>query len=339
MQKSNLNIINLSDLSADWHWLRDEFKHLPNKWAHYTSLNTKLPKHLPKRQSIARFMTATQAVLDAKKQPSLLVSHGPRPAYYGARMAQHLHPQLPHLAYSFNFTDLPTGFQHKAMAKAYQQIDRFVVYSSLEKKLYADYFGIALERIDMLHWSVHAPTVPHDEPPIEQGDYICALGSQGRDYETLFAAMRTLRHIRLVVVATADSVQHLSVPENVTIRTHIPLAHAHNILTHSRLMVVPLRDSQVPCGHVTIASGMFFNKAMIVTNSEGVHDYIQDQKTGVFFNPKEANDLAEKIQQLWDDPIQINRLAATGYAFALEHCTEKNVVRYFADYLSHLQHL
>jgi glycosyltransferase involved in cell wall biosynthesis len=104
-------------------------------------------------------------------------------------------------------------------------------------------------------------------------------------------------------------------------------------------MVVPLRDSQVPCGHVTIVSGMFFNKAMIVTNSEGVHDYIQDQKTGVFFNPKEANDLAEKIQQLWDDPIQVNRLAATGYAFALEHCTEKNVVRYFADYLSHLQHL
>lgn len=335
---ANLNIINLSDLSADWHWLRDEFKHLPNTWTHYTSLNSKLPRRLPKRQSIARFMAATQAILDAKKQPSLLVSHGPRPSYYGARMAQHLHPHLPHLAYSFNFTDLPSGFQHKAMTKAYQQIDRFVVYSTLEKKLYADYFGIAPERIDMLHWSVHAPTVPHDEPPIEQGDYICALGSQGRDYETLFAAMRALPHISLVVVATADSVQHLSVPENVTVRTHIPLAHAHNILTHSRLMVVPLRDSQVPCGHVTIVSGMFFQKAMLVTNSEGVHDYIQDHATGLFFAPKESRDLTEKIQQLWDDRALTQQLATAGYAFAQTHCTEQNVVRYFSDYLQQLQH-
>lgn len=332
-----MRIINLSDLDSNWHWLQHEFKHLPNVWAHFTSLSSKLPKQLPKRQSIARFMAATQAVLDAKKQPSLLISHGPRPSYYGARMAQHLHPQLPHLAYSFNFTDLPTGFQHKAMAKAYQQIDRFVVYSTLEKKLYADYFGIAPERIDMLHWSVHAPTVPEHEAPIEQGDYICALGSQGRDYDTLFAAMRALPHIRLVVVATADSVQHLTVPDNVTLRTHIPLAHAHNILTHSRYMVVPLRDSQVPCGHVTIVSGMFFKKAMIVTNSEGVHDYIQDRQTGLFFAPKHVRDLTEKIQQLWDDTALTQQLATAGHAFAHTHCTEKNVVRYFSDYLHQLQ--
>ncbi len=121
----------------------------------------------------------------------------------------------------------------------------------------------------MLHWSVHAPTVPSHEAPLVKGDYICALGSQGRDYDTLFAAMRRLKHIQLVVVATAESLQHLSIPDNVKVFTHIPLAQAHNILTHSRLMIVPLRDSQVPCGHVTIVSGMFFKKAMIVTNSRG----------------------------------------------------------------------
>lgn len=281
-------------------------------------------------------ISAFQAVNHAKKQPSLLVSHGPRPAYYGGRAAQLLAPSLPHLVYSFNFTDLPTGYQHKAMAKAYQQPDRFVVYSTLEKKLYAQYFDIAPERIDMLHWSVHAPAIPTHETSLVNGDYICALGSQGRDYDTLFAAMRRLEHIQLVVVATAESLQHLSIPDNVKVFTHIPLAQAHNILTHSRFMIVPLRDSQVPCGHVTIVSGMFFKKAMIVTNSEGVHDYVQDNQTGVLFEPKEAGDLAEKIEQLWNDRTKADVLAEAGYAFAQKTCTEQSVIQYFSNYLNQL---
>jgi glycosyltransferase involved in cell wall biosynthesis len=332
-----MHIINLSELDPNWHWLRDEFTHLPNTWAHYTSLGVQLPKWLPKHQSAARFIQAFRAVSESKKTPSLLVSHGPRPAYYGGKLAQLLNPALPHLVYSFNYTNLPTGFQHKAMAKAYQQADRFVVYSTLEKKLYADYFGIAPERIDMLHWSVHAPSVSAHEAPVVTGDYICALGSQGRDYHTLFDAMRLLKHIQLVVVATAESVQHLSTPDNVKLYTHIPLAQAHNILTHSRMMVVPLRDSQVPCGHVTIVSGMFFKKAMVVTNSEGVHDYIQENHTGLFYQPKEARDLAEKIEQIWNDSSKANALAENAYQFANDKCTEKTVVNYFANYLNQLQ--
>lgn len=332
-----MQIINLSDLDPNWCWLKDEYKHTEHRWHHYSSTQSALPNWLPKKQSFARMISAFQAVNYAKKQPSLLVSHGPRPAYYGGRAAQLLAPSLPHLVYSFNFTDLPTGYQHKAMAKAYQQADRFVVYSTLEKKLYAQYFDIAPERIDMLHWSVHAPSVPTHEAPIVKGDYICALGSQGRDYDTLFAAMRRLEHIQLVVVATAESLQHLSIPDNVKVFTHIPLAQAHNILTHSRLMIVPLRDSQVPCGHVTIVSGMFFKKAMIVTNSEGVHDYVQDNQTGVLFEPKEAGDLVEKIEQLWNDRAKTDALAEAGYAFAQKTCTEQSIIQYFSNYLKQLE--
>lgn len=332
-----MDIVNLSELDPKWCWLRDEFKQSSHQWHHFSSAESSLPNWLPKKQSIERVIKAFRAVHHAKQQPSLLVSHGPRPAYYGARMAQLLQPSLPHLVYSFNFTNLPTGYQHKTMAKAYQQPDRFVVYSTLEKKLYAQYFDIAPERIDMLHWSVHAPSVPTDEAPIVKGDYICALGSQGRDYETLFAAMRRLRHIQLVVVATAEGLQHLTIPDNVKVFTQIPLTQAHNILTHSRFMIVPLRDSQVPCGHVTIVSGMFFKKAMIVTNSEGVHDYVQDNHTGILFEPKEVTDLAEKIEQLWNDRAQAERLAQAGYAFAQKNCTEQSVIHYFSNYLNQLE--
>ncbi|OQW69588.1 MAG: hypothetical protein BVN34_04575 [Proteobacteria bacterium ST_bin12] len=92
--------------------------------------------------------------------------------------------------------------------------------------------------------------------------------------------------------------------------------------------------SQVPCGHVTIVSTMFFNKAIVVTNSLGVQDYIFDDKTGLFCEPKNADDLSEKIEMLWDDSIKNTQLSEAGFAFAQANCTEKTAINYFADFLN-----
>jgi glycosyltransferase involved in cell wall biosynthesis len=329
-----MKIINLTDFDdPSWCWLREEFLTSKDSWLHLTSQSIKIPNILPKKDSLKRAVSAYKAVKESLTEKSVLVSHGPRPAYYGASAAKILNPDLTHLVYSFNFTDLPTGLQHKAMMKAYKQVERFVVYSSLEKKLYADYFEIPIESIDMLHWSVHNPNVDKLETAIESGQYICAIGSQGRDYETLIKAMRKLKNIKLVLVASPQSVQSLEIPENVKLYTNISLQSAHNILAHSQFMVVPLRDSKVPCGHVTLVSGMYLNKAMIVTDSEGIHDYIKSDKTGVCCEPKNPDDLAKKIQRLWEDVAVRETISQAGNTFAHTFCTPKTVINYFDAYL------
>lgn len=118
--------------------------------------------------------------------------------------------------------------------------------------------------------------------------------------------------------------------------TDIPLKQAHNVLLHSRLMVVPLRDNEVPCGHVTIVSGMFFGKPMVVTNSRGVHDYIEDGKTGLFCEAGNAADMAARIESLLSDKALSSSLADHGLGFAEAHCTEKTVLNYFNRFLSEL---
>ena len=329
-----MNIINLSGLDASWCWLRDEFKHTDQAWLHYTMQSPRLPKFLLKKDSIAWVVAALLAVNKARGGNAVLVSHGPRPAMYAGNITKCINPNLLHLVYSFNFTDLPTGMQRKIMTKAYQQPTKFVTYSSVERTLYADYFDIPLHRIDMLRWAVHAPNIGLTEPPIESGRYICALGSQGRDYKTLLEAIKTLPNIKLVLVASPDSIKDLAVPNNVKVHSNIALKQAHNILAHSQFMVLPLRDSQVPCGHVTIVTGMFFKKAILATNSQGVHDYIADEETGLFFEPKNPVDLAQKIELLWNDTTKTTALSESGFAFANTHCTEQNAVNYFSQFLT-----
>ena len=125
-----MKVVNVSDLSEDWYWLRDEFvgcaRGQGQEWVHYSSLGMGLSKLIPKRDSVSRMFAAWKAVNHAKTGPSVLVSHGPRPAMYSGAIAKLMRPDLPHLVYSFNFTNLPGGAQRIAMKNAFTQATRFV---------------------------------------------------------------------------------------------------------------------------------------------------------------------------------------------------------------------
>lgn len=327
------HIINVSDLSPDWNWLENEFRQSDTTWQHFSSLKPKLPDYLPKRNAIARAYSGLRGTLKARAPNSVLVSHGPRPTMYVSNLAASICPDVPHLAFSFTFTELPKGKQIAVMKKAFRQPTRFVCYSNFEKNLYADYFNIPLEKIDMIHWSAHEPMHNPDEKPSEEGRYICALGTQGRDYKTLFEAMRLIPNIKLIAVVTPEYIQGLDIPDNVVIRSNIPLSQAFNILKFSEFMVLPLRDSEAPCGHSTIVSSMFFKKSILITNAVTVYDYIQDKKTGLFFEANNAIDLKDKIEMLWQDQTNTNNMNEAAYQFAKDYCTEQSAIDYFQQFL------
>lgn len=328
-----MQIINLSEINAEWCWLKNDLENDTQKWLHCSSVSNKYPAFLKRPASITRVLSAAEALITSKFEHSILVSHGPRPAFFAGFIANYFAKHLPHLVYSFNFTDLPVDRKRQLMIKAFKHPKKFVTYSSYEQKLYSDYFEIPPELIDMVRLSLHHPETDKIGNPIEQGDYICAMGSQGRDYQTLFNAIKPLKHIKLVLVASPSNLQNLNTPENVKVYTNIALNEAHNILFHSKFMVVPLRDQHVPCGHVTIVFGMFFKKAMIVTDSIGVSDYVYEHETGLLHHANDATHLRSKIERLWDDHVLRASLEQNAYQFATRYCTEKNPIDYFNAFM------
>ncbi len=333
-----VQLINLSEMDPGWNWLHEEIQEPDLVWKHCSAQTHRIPTFMPKRESFGRLLSANRSINVAKSKPSILISHGPRPTYYGAKFASLKLKKLPHLAVSFTFTSLPTGMQHKLMSKFYQQVDRFVLYSTMEKKLYADYFDLDESKFDMIHWPVHPPKIEAVGEPLESGKYICAIGSQGRDYRVLFKAMEKLKHIKLVVVVQPENIAGLRIPDNVKVYTNIPLSECNNIVHYSQFMVLPLIHDKVPCGHGSIVSAMFHKKAILITDAITIKDYIQHDETGRFFAHQDDGALSREIENLWESPADINRLANNGYAFAHEHCTERTAVNYFKGYLDHLAH-
>jgi glycosyltransferase involved in cell wall biosynthesis len=288
---------------------------------------------MPLRRAKAA-LAARHLVRNHRPGRSIIVSHGPRPALYVELLARPARDRAFHLVFSFNFTDLPTGARRTLMCKYFSRVDRFVVASTVEREVYSDYFQIAADRIDVLLWSIQPPLEEMSKPArFGDGPYICAIGSQARDYETLIDAVRRIPRIKLILVASPDSLPQATIPANVKVLTNVPLSDAMNVLAHSQFMVLPLRDSRVPCGHVTVVSAMHMGKAILATNSTGLQDYLIRDKNAEFFAPGNPEQLADQIERLSTQPSVLKRMGDSGLAFARENCTEDDAVRYFRRFL------
>jgi glycosyltransferase involved in cell wall biosynthesis len=241
----------------------------------------------------------------------------------------------PHVAFAFNFTRLPHGVRRSLMRRAFATVDRFMVFSEFERSLYADYFHVPAERFEMLHWGVAEPAFATAALP--PSDAVCAVGSQARDYAALLAAMRRLPHLRLILVATVESLRGLDIPENVTVRLEIPLSEAQAVIRSSRFMVLPLLSAQVPCGHVTMVTAMYCERAIVATESNGISDYLLAGQNGLTIPPNDPTALAAAIQKLWDDPSQAARLGQNGRQFALAHCTEQKTIDFVRNLISRVK--
>jgi glycosyltransferase involved in cell wall biosynthesis len=131
--------------------------------------------------------------------------------------------------------------------------------------------------------------------------------------------------IPLVAVLRPENIAGLTVPANVRLHFNIPSGRANNILAHSRFMVLPLSARDVACGHVTLVAAMHLRKAMIISRSAGVADYVQDGVNTVCVPVGDADALAQRIGELWNNRRLVNELADAGHAFALRSCSEDSI--------------
>jgi len=323
---ANLRLVNLSELDPAWQWLKPAFERQIPDWHHVSTQAMRCVLPVARtHEARVRAALAARRLLRAHAGPRVLVSHGPRPAEYWGLLASGTRLDF-HDVSSFNFTDMPGGATRRAMARAFRHVDRFVVSSSWERGFYAEFFDIPVERLVFQHWGVRPPAVgERDTLPLVPGDYVCAIGSQARDYATLVDAVRG-GPTRFVIVASPQSVQGIAPAPNVQVRTNIPLDEAMNVLKHSRAMVLPMNSATARCGHVTAVSAMHLGVPIVSTDCRGLDDYLVDGRTAQLVPQGDPRALAGALDALLADETRRAALARAGREFARAHCLEANVV-------------
>jgi glycosyl transferase family 1 len=283
--------------------------------------------------TLARFRGAKRLASTAKQHPfDLIVSHGPWTTAWTEFALGSAKQGARHLAFSFNFTDLPRGARRYLMQRSFQSVDAFSVFTHGEQELYADYFGIDQSKIIRAPWGV-AP--PLDTAPSRQidGPYMAALGGEARDYETLCAAARLCPELKFVAIARPHNFDGFNPPENMTVLFNLPPQEAWGIVWHADFALIPLRSQDTPCGLVTLVGGMHLGKAQIVTNAMGVSDYIKENDTGQLVPANDAEALAAAVTRLHQDPALAARLGRAAKTYAADNCSEAATVEFFKNVL------
>lgn len=331
-----MRVVNLSDLDPGWNWLGTAMSGRNDlHWRHASSLGTS-PPHASPIGPIRHAITAWSATTALASQDSLLVSHGHSAALHASVALALRRSPTPQLAYAFTFEALPTGARRRLFARALRHVDRFVSFSSLEARLYPAYFDLDPARFEAQRWGVRPPEVDFSLPPVIEGVYLSAIGSQGRDFTALVTALRGMPSVELVIVASPRCAGLERLPANVRLVHGVPLSHAMNILHHSTATLVPLRDAEVPCGHGSLVAAMHLGKAIAVTASSGIDDYVQHGVTGLTVPPDDAQAWRNAIGALLQNHKLRERLGRSGQAFAQGCCTEEHTVAWFERYLANL---
>lgn len=327
-----MRVVNVAELaSPDWRFVADEIDRPDVDWRFHDSTPINAIERLIRRPRIARYRAAFAAARDARGA-DVLLSHLPVATAAVAQAARWMGASPRHLAISFNFTALPTGARLAYMRRALQRVDRFLVYSRAEQQLYPALFGLDPARFDFLHWPMATPPA-EGERPCDQ-PYICAVGGEARDYATLIAAMRGLPDIVLIIVTRPGVVDAATLPANVRLLHNLPLASFWNVVRHSRISVVALRDQETNCGHITLVGSMLLGRAIVATRSSGIADYVSDGDTARLCDPGDADALRAAIAEVWHDGALRDRLGERGRSFAAAASDSRHMANYVARYLA-----
>ncbi|RKT32343.1 glycosyl transferase family 1 [Roseovarius halotolerans] len=289
-------------------------------------------ERIVRKPNLARWRAAYQSArCAAREERSVLVSHLPRMSAATNLFRKRFCPQVPQIAFAFNFTDMPVKMDFRRLRSMLAGIDEFIVFSQYERSLYSEYFGFQPERFRFLHWAMEAPQ-PGPENPVSGPDsYLCSIGGEGRDYRLLAEAMRALPDVAMVVVARPHSIRGINFPQNVKVFTNLPARQTWRIVQDSAGVVIPLRSDKTTCGHITIVGSMLLGRAMVITDSLGVSDYVED---GVNAHLVPAGDTAAMIaavQGLSHNSAAMRDLGARASARAREKHALSGWVSYFTE--------
>jgi glycosyltransferase involved in cell wall biosynthesis len=186
------------------------------------------------------------------------------------------------------------------------------------------------------------------DPNTEPRAQVCSAGVVNRDYPTLIEAMRPIGVPLKIAADTAwqyggtslgfgtspnGQANVSSLPAFVEMRSWGNWVNLRRLYAESALVVVPLQRSLL--SGVTVAlEGMAMGKAVVMTHSPYVEDFLRDRETGFFVRAGDADGLRKTIRHLLDRPDEAARVGAAARQWVLEKFT---VERYVQTILSRLE--
>ena len=155
--------------------------------------------------------------------------------------------------------------------------------------------------------------------PAGEGPILSVGGDISRDFETLCQAVTDL-HVKTAIY-TRKPVR-TEIPQNVSIhREWISYHDLRAAYQAASIVVVPLHEAIHPSGINALLEAMAMEKAVIVSDSSGIRDYVTHAHTAWVVPPDDPAALRDAICHLRQNPDLVQKLGKNAREFCVQHCS------------------
>lgn len=226
---------------------------------------------------------------------------------------------VPHVLIAHNLMTARKRRLHR-MTGVLRRFDAIVCLSETQEAYLRGEVGLEAGRVhrvwDGVDQEFFRPGADGDAP----GNYLLAVGRENRDYPTLVEAARRAG-LPLTIVASSLWSRHGvgldsdALPPNVTLRRDfVSYPELRTLYENARLVVVPLDPCDYAAGVNGVLEAMAMGKASVVTQTNGLAEYVQDGVANRLVPPGDAEALADTLRALWADEAARRALGAHGRA-------------------------
>lgn len=296
------------------------------RWVGYSGLPANAIERAVPRPRLSRYRAALQTAWFARRHPgTAVISHLPAMTVATDAALRLTRAQAPHLAFAFNFTDLPTGAQRNRWRAAFSRVHRFTVFSQHEVGLYSDYFQLPAVRFDATRWTQAPPAIQMPSKLPFDGHYLCAIGGEDRDYPLLARVAREAR-IPVLIIGRPGSVSEADLGPQVRFLANQPHALTWGYALRSRGMVLPLKSPLSRCGQITLVSAALLGIPTLAANTAGLQEYL-DETAPLRYEAGNRDELDHQMQALFENHETLRqqaseRIAPSRQRYDRRHWTE-----------------
>lgn len=219
-----------------------------------------------------------------------------------------------------------------------ERIDLFITYARPQYDFLRRFLKLPEDRLCMLADQTDMQFfTPGSPSPDKRRPIVASVGLEMRDYRTLAAATSDLEVDVKISGFSTDAVAlgrafPDTLPENMS-RRFYEWPELVQLYRDADVVVVSLIESKYCAGITTIMEAMACRRPVIVTNTQGISEYVAPPGIATVVNPDDAAAMRQAIVNLLQNPQEAEAQAQRGYEYALKHYNSDDYVEVLASQL------
>ncbi|MBP7936276.1 MAG: glycosyltransferase family 4 protein [Phycisphaerae bacterium] len=211
----------------------------------------------------------------------------------------------------------------------YRRLDCVIVHSAYDIPLAERLYGMPRKRLRFMRYARVAPRSAGLDAKygyLSRIPYALSIGSNARDYATLFEAAEG-SEVPLVVVAREWNLVGLDVPNGVQVYFNIPLVECDALMAECAYCVYTFDGSEPSCGQISVVSSLMMGKPVICTDVPGLEGYVEHEVNGLRVPMGDASKLRGAMQRLLGDPQLYARLQRGAQEWSAKYADPSEIQR------------